>query len=205
VFRPPQKNGDNARVLTYLVKTRGIRHNILQPHITGGRIYQAYRSNNCVFTGIDYETGEVRYAFQRSSLAQSRIMYETLGSDKRYSFSIPGLSDSLFIFESVVDLFSYLSMGPGETHSDASFLSLGGLGSIPLDSFLKQWGGLREIIFCLDSDSAADDAYEQLGCKYTSRGYNVSRHRPVYKDWNLQLTRGGHSFPAPPVPWEGLS
>jgi len=204
-FQAPPKNTDNIRALSYLVDTRGIRHDVLSPHITTGRVYEARGTHNCVFTGVDYDTNEVRYAFQRSSLPTSRVMFESSNSDKRYSFSIPGQSDTVLVYESVVDLFSYLSMEPGEIYSSASFLSLGGLSSLSLDNFICKWSGLRDIVFCLDSDSTADEAYARLGAKYASYGYNVSRHSPQYKDWNEQLLRGGHSFPAPPAPWGVLS
>ena len=203
-FRLPPKNSNNARVLSYLVDIRGISYDVLESYIANGRIYEAYGSNNCVFTGIDYDTHEVRYAFQRSSLKNSHVMFESFGSDKRYSFSIPGLSDTALIFESVIDLYSHLSMEPGGDFSDAFYLSLGGLGNISLDHFIRRWSGIRNIIFCLDSDSAADEAYVRLGAKYVADGYNVSRHIPECKDWNAQLLCGGYSFPAPPVPWEEI-
>ena len=200
-FRLPPKNRDNARVLSYLVDIRGISHDALSPYLENGRVYEAEGTGNCVFTGIDYDTNEVRYAFQRSSLKKSHIMFETFGSDKRYSFSIPGLSETALIFESVIDLFSYLSMEPGAVYNDAFYLSLGGLSSIALDHFVRRWNKLRNIIFCLDSDSSADEAYVRLGAKYAADGYNVSRHIPKQKDWNEQLFKEGYSFPAPPVLW----
>ena len=200
-FQPPPKNADNTRMLSYLVETRGIRFDILHPHIIDGRVYEALGTHNCVFTGVDYNTYEVRYAFQRSSIPKSHVMFESSGSDKRYSFSIPGMSDMVCVFESVIDLFSYLSMEPGEIHSDAFFLSLGGLSSMALDNYMCKWNRLHNIVFCIDSDNAADEAYARLGAKYISFGYNVSRHIPEFKDWNEQLLRGGYSFPAPPVSW----
>jgi hypothetical protein len=200
-FRPPQKNAGDERMLSYLIEIRGIRHDVLLPHIANGRVYEAAGTHNVVFAGIDYDTREVRYAFERSSLPGSRVMFESGGSDKRYSFGIPGNSATVFVYESAIDLFSYLSMEPGEGRGGDSFLSLGGLGDIALDSFLRKWGGLRDIVFCLDSDGPADTAYARLGAKYVHLGYGVSRHKPQYKDWNEQLLRGGHSFPAPPVLW----
>ena len=204
-FQPPSKNVDNTSVLSYLVETRGIQYDVLHPYFTSGRVYEALGTKNCVFTGVDHDTNEVRYAFQRSSYLKSSVMFESFGSDKRYSFSIPGLSDTVLVFESVIDLFSYLSMEPGKIHSDDFFLSLGGLGSIALDYFILKWRKLRNIVFCLDNDNAADDAYERLGAKYALSEYNVSRHIPDFKDWNEQLLRMGYSFPAPPVEWESIT
>jgi len=200
-FRLPPKNYDNARILPYLAGIRGIRYDVLEPFISSGRVYEAEGTGNCVFTGIDYDTNEVRYAFQRSSNEKSHIMFETFGSDKRYSFSIPGTSETVLIFEAVIDLLSYLCMEPGAVYSNAFYLSLGGLSSIALDHFIRKWKGVRDIIFCLDGDNAADEAYVRLGARYAAYGYSVSRHIPSHKDWNAQLINGGYSFPAPPVPW----
>jgi hypothetical protein len=128
-------------------------------------------------------------------------MFESTGSDKRYSFSLPGTSETLLVFESVIDLFSYMSMAPGEVHKGAFWLSLGGLNNIALDHLLRKWNGLSKIIFCLDSDSAADEVYTRIGEKYVMTGYSVSRHIPIFKDWNEQLLRSGYSFPGPPEEW----
>jgi hypothetical protein len=94
-----------------------------------------------------------------------------------------------------------MSMVPGKAHEASCFLSLGGLNSTALDHFASYWGGIKSVVFCLDSDAAADAAYERMGGRYALKGYRVSRHIPVLKDWNAQLLHMGHSFPAPPVPW----
>ena len=200
-FKLPPKNKSNKRAISYLVKTRGIEYDFLRDHVINERIYESRETHNVDFTGIDHQTGEARYAFQRSSFPKSRIMFETRGSDKRHSFSLLGLSSTLFVFESVIDLLSYMSMEPGYIHSDAFWLSLGGLSGLALDKILCNWCGLDNIIFCLDNDSAADEAYSKLGARYVSYGYSVSRHTPLSKDWNMQLLQYGYCFPAPPVPW----
>jgi hypothetical protein len=204
-FQPPPKNPDNRRVISYLVKTRGIPYDVLELYLESEWVYQALGTNNCVFIGLDYDSGEVRYAFQRSSIPQSHIMFESPGSDKRHSFCIPGLSDTVFAFESIIDLFSYMSMEIGASRREDFYLSLGGLSSIALDHFTGKWDKVKKIIFCLDSDAAANEAYARLGKKYAFKGYSVSRHIPAQKDWNMQLLHNRYSFPAPPIPWRATS
>jgi hypothetical protein len=203
-FKRPPGNGDNRRVETYLVKTRGINYDVLKPHLASGRIYESLFRHNCVFIGTDCDTGEARYAFERSSIPGSRIMFESQGSDKRCSFGIHGMTDTILVFESAIDMLSYSSMEPGDQRRNDSMLSLGGLSGTALDHFARKHRGLKNIVFCIDSDRPADDAYMRLGQTYMSRGYNVSRHSPEFKDWNEQLLRGGHSFPAPHVRWGGV-
>jgi hypothetical protein len=198
-FRLPPKNNNCDRVISYLAETRGIPYDILRPYFIEERIYEAKGTHNCIFTGIDHNTGEVRYAFQRSSNANSQIMFETFGSDKKYSFSIPGV-DTLVVFESVIDLFSYKSMESGKIYKDAFWLSLGGLSGAALSYTISKWQNLKSIVFCFDNDDAADAAYERHGWTYAS-DFNVFRHKPMYKDWNDQLLNFGYSFPTPPIPW----
>ena len=202
-FKLPPKNSNCDRVISYLVEARGLPYDILHPYIIEGRIYEALGTHNCVFTGVEHRTGIVRYAFQRSSSPDKSFMFEAFGSEKKYSFSIPG-ANTLLIFESVIDLLSYKAMEPGKACGDAFWLSLGGLSAVPLYYTLSKWNGLEKIIFCLDRDRAADSAYEKYGWGLASnlRGFKVFRHSPVFKDWNEQLVRGGDSFPAPPEPWE---
>lgn len=203
VFLLPLRNSNDNRAISYLVKTRGIPYDVLEPYVANGRVYESEK-HNCVFTGVDHDTGEARYAFQRSTIPRSGIMFESSGSDKRYSFSIRGSSEALFIFESAIDLFSYMSMNVSGCHGNFSMLSLGGLSSTALDHFCKS-GSVKHVVFCLDNDSPADEAYERMGGKYASLGYMVYRHIPTYKDWNMQILRGGHSFSAPLVKWGGMS
>jgi DNA primase len=92
-------------------------------------------------------------------------------------------------------------MEPGKIHEYDFWLSLGGLSSISLDHLVSKWRRIKSIVFCLDCDTAADEAYARIGGRYVYCGYSVSRHTPEKKDWNVQLLHCGYSFPAPHIPW----
>jgi hypothetical protein len=184
----PQRNTDDRRAVAYLTKVRGLNAGALCPLLRRGRIYEARGSHFCVFTGLD-TGGRVRYVFQRASSAWSDAKFESRGSDKRFSFGLTGISGSLYVFESAIDLLSYRQLESEEHPKDAHYLSLGGLSDAALEAYVQEWRGIRRVFFCLDSDAPADEAFARLSAKYSRLGFEVSRRIPQAKDWNAMLTQ----------------
>lgn len=182
----PKRNFDDKRVIAYLLKTRGIRREIIMPLIKQGRIYEEANTHNCVFIGIDKDN-TARYAMQRSTLPCSDFKFEANGSDKRYSFSITGQSDVLCVFESPIDLLSYMSLYWHRIQNYPFMLSLGGITDIALAMFLELFPQIKKIVFCLDQDKTGTQAFEVLSSKYSEKGFSTCQHSPKMKDWNLQL------------------
>lgn len=182
----PQRNVDDKRVIAYLVKTRGINKDIILPFIKQGRIYESAGTHNCIMTGID-SNGVIRYIMQRSTLDTSNLKYESKGSDKRYSFSLKGLSDILCVFESPIDLFSYMSLQNEAMKAKPHMLSLGGVTDIALTAYLKRFPCVQKIVFALDNDNAGHKACASFLKKYSIDGFKVYSHFPKSKDWNLEL------------------
>lgn len=119
----PQRNPDDKRAIAYLVKTRGITAKLIIPLLKKGRIYEAAKNHNVVFTGID-SNGIIKYVMQRSTISGSSLKFESQDSDKRFSFSLKGQSDTLMVFESPIDLLSFISLKPEITHTHPHLLSL---------------------------------------------------------------------------------
>jgi hypothetical protein len=189
----PERNTDDKRVLAYLIKTRGLCIDVVIPLIKQGRIYEAMDNHNCIFTGIDEELS-IRYAMQRSSIPNSDLKFESKGSDKRYSFSLKGTNDILCVFESPIDLLSYMSIYFGSSRLNSHMLSLGGTSDIALESYIKRYPGIRKIVFCIDNDKAGLQAFNSLSGKYSSKSFKIYKHIPVNKDWNLQLAYMKNNF-----------
>lgn len=105
----PERNQNDKRALAYLIKSRGIKAEIIIPLLKQGRICESAITHNYVFTGVD-ENNCVRYVMQRSTISESCLKFESEGSDKRYSFSLVSKSDVVCIFESPIDLLSYLQL-----------------------------------------------------------------------------------------------
>lgn len=108
-FMLPEPNDNHRRVVAYL-KGRGIHQTIIDFCLKTGRLYESRQYHNAVFVGLEPH-GIPRYAMLRGT-AGIRYMGEAIGSDKRYSFSIPsqGESSVLHLFESAIDLLSYCTL-----------------------------------------------------------------------------------------------
>lgn len=182
----PVRNENDKRVMAYLVKTRGIKSDIIIPLLRQGRIYEAAGTHNLIMTGVD-EDGNVRYVMQRSTLHTSSLKFESEGSNKKYSFSMKGQSDILCAFESPLDLLSYMVIQTEAMKTKPHMLSLGGVTDIAIDAYLARTPGIRKIVFGLDNDKAGHDAYESFFEKYSMKGFKVYKHFPTRKDWNLEV------------------
>lgn len=127
--------------------------------------------HNCVFVGFD-TAGMARYGFVRSSSPNSTFLRDVDGSDKRYSFHIgaKGTADTVYLFESAIDLLSYitLEMDAGRDWRGADYLSLSGIYApqrenqelpLALAEYLRTRPEVRHIALCLDNDMA--DAWQR--------------------------------------------
>jgi len=182
----PKRNENDKRVMAYLIKTRGISPEIILPLLRQGRIYESANTHNCVFTGVDTD-GNIRYVMQRSTFPGSTLKFESEGSNKKYSFSLAGKSDTIYVFESPIDLLSYISIHNEIMTSKSHLLSLGGVTDISLESYISRTPGICKIIYCLDNDNAGKDAYAEFSKKYIQKGIRAFCHFPDQKDWNHQL------------------
>lgn len=182
----PERNEDDKRVMAYLIKFRGIDADILLPLLKKGRVYEAKYTHNCVFSGID-SNNQIRYLMQRSSNPESSFKCETAGSEKKYSFSLCGKNNSLYVFESPIDLLSYATYMKENFAPANHMLSLGGVSAIALDHYLSCNSNIHNIILCLDRDDTGADACRKIYEEYVSRGLTVDIDLPKMKDWNLQL------------------
>ena len=112
----PPKHKNNDQVFQYLTRVRGIDPEIVKAFIKAGAIYESRHTGqisgrvfiNAVFVGRD-EEGAIRQASVRG--IGSGYKSEVAGSDKRYSFSVsPEEGDTAHVYESAIDLGSYLSI-----------------------------------------------------------------------------------------------
>lgn len=212
-FVLPKPNQNNDRVIEYLAQ-RGIGSMILRYCIQTGRLYEDER-HNCCFVGLD-PRGVPRYAMLRSSAPNSTFLREVEGSDKRYSFSFPPQvrSSRMFLFESAIDLLSFLEL-QGRGNRTDNYLSLSGVYQprevlfetplpIALMQFLQDNPHISHVALCLDNDAAGRNAAMTISALLPAR-YTTELLLPAaLKDYNEQLmdqkgltktarTRGSHS------------
>ena len=190
-FILPERNDGNDLVRGYLRK-RGIDNRIIDYCINTKRLYEDKDFHNAVFVGFNEER-EPKFASVRSTFTDYRI--DVAGSDKRFSFFIPGneKEDTLHLFEAVIDLLSYgtLELMKNKNWRAEDMLSLGGVfimkeGSelpLPLQQYLKNHN-VKNIVLHFDNDAIGIAAAESLKANLDKR-FNVLIDIPtVDKDLN---------------------
>lgn len=179
-FRLPEKNEDNEMIVKYLTESRELEKNLVMEWIVRGDIYEEKKHHNVVFIGRDAD-GIPRYAHCRGT-GEMKYRGDVAGSDKSYGFSYRGTDNQLFVFEAVIDLLSFIQLFPKDWKK-RSYLSLGGVSSVALMTFLSERPQITSIFLCLDNDQAGNEACEKLAGEI-SEGYSVIRLKPSRKDWN---------------------
>ncbi len=193
----PERSETNREIIKYLTG-RGIDRDLIDACIHRGVLFESLPYHNCVFVGFD-EHGIARYASYRST-NELRVMGEAAGSDKRYSFRTNADGRNLHVFESSIDLLSYMTVVHKQTGRWIAdpMISLGGVyapGSsktickLPaaLENMLQNHPEVETISLHLDNDfagrSATDNLSLQLRCNYKT----IDEPPPVGKDYNDYL------------------
>ena len=179
-FRLPEKNEDNEKIMKYLTKKREIEKTLVEDWIDRGDIYEEKEHHNVIFVGRDAD-GIPRYAHCRGT-GEIKYRGDVVGSDKSYGFSYRGTDNQLFVFEAAIDLLSFIQLFPKDWKK-RSYLSLGGVSSLALMTFLSERPQITSVFLCLDNDQAGNEACEKLAGEI-SEGYSVIRLKPSRKDWN---------------------
>ena len=159
-------------------------------------LYESKDYHNAVFVGYD-EGGKPRYASIRGTIGKYKG--EATGSDKHYSFGLTeGRSSShLHLFESAIDLLSFVSIlhMKGQDWNRDAFLSLAGVFQskrqdvlpVALKRYLDQHKEVHMIHLHLDNDEVGRGAAEGIKRSLAGR-YSVLDEPPACgKDVNDQL------------------
>ena len=207
VFELPVKtSGQFNAVYSYLTKTRGIDNDVLQYCFHKHIIYQDEKWN-CVFVGFD-DSGKARFAEQKPSSTDDKFKGfrgNIYGSEKEYSFNIRSTvkSDTLFVFESPIDLLSHCSLSklmgeerckqngreyPKDSWQKYNRLSLSGTSDRALLGYLNRYPDIKNVALCLDNDDAGLKADKKLKQELEDNGYKVSVYKSSFgKDYNDML------------------
>ena len=186
-FRLPEKNEDNEKIMKYLTEKRESEKTLVEDWIDRGDIYEEKKHHNVIFVGRDAD-GIPRYAHCRGT-GEIKYRGDVAGSDKSYGFSYRGTDNQLFVFEAAIDLLSFIQLFPKDWKK-RSYLSLGGISSVALMTFLSERPQITSVFLCLDNDQAGNKACEKLAGEILE-GYSVIRLKPSKKDWNEILCDKG--------------
>ena len=192
-LRMPELNDNTDRVVSYL-KGRGIHPVIIDYCIQNKLLFETAKYHNAVFVGCD-TAGKARYGSLRSTTTPYKG--DVSGSNKHFSFSIPGTSDTVHVFEAAIDLLSFatLELFEGRDWRRDSLLSLAGVYKtkrkdvvpIALKQFLKDHPGISTLHLHLDNDEIGRGAVTGIVSGLNGR-YQVFDEPPKCgKDVNDQL------------------
>lgn len=159
-FALPPANANNDRVIAYL-RGRGIDRDIIKRCIEAGTLYES-KSHNCVFVGFD---GDIpRFACERGTTDDYKK--DVSGSNKMFSFFLPPKtreSHNLAVTEAPADTLAHATIHKMNSDKwDGYRLSLGGVSSLSLVSFLAHHAEIENIQLCLDNDKAGKDATSRI-------------------------------------------
>ncbi len=191
-FVLPVAHWNNNRVIDYLTKTRKLDPDIVQYCIEKKLIYESADTHNAVFVGFaGYDSsGKPACAFQRGTTAK-RFAGDVTGSNKEYGFFLGNqCSDTLHLFESPIDLISYLTLEKlaGRKCPDA-YLSLSGISLKAFQAYYHMHPSVQLVYVRSDNDNAGHNAYIRL-LKYAEEGGIGISILPAYprcKDYNDDL------------------
>ncbi len=182
-FILPEAHTDHRRVFAYLIK-RGIARNVIADFIRNDLLYESADYHNSVFVGINSD-GKAVNAYMRGTYDQNGTGFkgDVPGGDKNNAFRLPAdpTKDSVFCFESPIDLMAYLTI---YSEPKTNAVALCCLHDGTLEQYLKENPHIKNITLCLDNDQWGREAAERFSAKYSKRGYTVtSRFPPKGKDW----------------------
>lgn len=189
----PPKNENNKRLYAYLCKARGIDFDVVTYFIRRKLIYESADHHNVVFLSKDKKRF-TRYAALKGTNQKRPFTGEVHGSDKAYAFKSIGKSHGLFVFESGIDLMSFITLYLLDTEwKSLNYLALGGLHNVALDKVLEDYNKITSITFCFDNDCDKPENRGQNAAKeycklYAGKGYETKSIVPEYGDWNEILT-----------------
>jgi len=189
----PELNENTDRVEWYL-KNRGIHPIIIDYCLKNKLLFESKDYHNALFIGYD-TAGNARYSSVRGTAGAYKG--ELSGSDKRYSFSIPGKSDTVHVFEAAIDLMSFatLEFYEGRDWHRDSLLSLAGVYQtkrtdvvpIALEQYLNDHPNIQTLRLHLDNDEVGRGAVAGI-VTGLNRRYQVYDEPPKCgKDVNDQL------------------
>lgn len=186
----PEKNVNYRRAFAYLTKTRCIDPDTISGLMHKKLIYESKDGHNCVFIGTDKD-GTPKYANLRGTLTEKPFKKECSGSDKKFSFSIPGSNENLRVFESAIDAISDITLSKYLRLNEDPFkdhrLSLGGVETLALHQYLSDHPKIKNVILRLDNDSVGKAAAEKIKAQFISEGLNIDIRLPASKDVNEDL------------------
>ena len=181
ILYAPKKYLNNDNIIRYLTCNRFIDYEVVSDFIKQNLIYEDSKYHNCNFIG--YHNNQIKHVSIRGTDMLNDYKGNIKGSDNNYCFRYFGNSNKLFVFESPIDMLSYISLNleDWKTHS---YLTLCGVCPSALFKMLED-DKYKQVNLCLDNDYAGQGIASEVKEKLV--GYDVNVIVPKFKDFNEDL------------------
>lgn len=189
ILKLPKPNSRMKRTYNYLCDYRKISPYIVSIFANRNMIYEDVSHHNIVFVGYD-KNGKPRHAHIKGSYPGNKFKGTCAGSVPEYSFHHIGTNEDIYLFESPVDMLSYMTMHYGE-NKGSSYAASCSVSDRVLFQCLEDYPHLKNVFLCFDNDKAGQEANERIKEKLLYMGYNVKILIPKFKDWNEDLMKEG--------------
>lgn len=191
-FELPEKDRNMRKVFAYLIKTRGIDSEIVSDFVKRKQLYQNTKGS-CVF--VSYKDGKPVFASMRGTNTEHRFVGDVAGSDYSQCFYKKGNGTELMVFESVIDLMSYLTIVKDCEGDWKAIDCLALSGNFKFGEALKnhiKGGDFKRVVLCLDNDEGGrkgvEGIHKMLESEFKDRTFDVNVSFPTRgKDMNEEL------------------
>lgn len=181
-FELPPRNENMRRAYAYLLNRRGIDKEVLNAFAYKQMIYESEKYHNVVFIGYDKD-GVPRHASLRGTGSASSYKGNAPNSRPEYSFHWNGTSRYLCLFESPIDMLSFISMHK-ENWRCHSYAACCGVADHVLWQMMKDNPNIEYVYLCLDNDEPGQEAAHRIRQKPSEQGIQSEILVPIRKDWN---------------------
>lgn len=181
-FELPPKNENMRRAYAYLLNRRGIDKEVLNAFAYRQMIYESEKYHNVVFVGYDKD-GIPHHASLRGTGSASSYKGNAPNSKPEYSFHWTGTSRYLCLFESPIDMLSFISMHK-DNWKNHSYAACCGVADHVMWQMMKDNPNIRYVYLCLDSDEPGQAAAHRIRQKLSEQRIQTEILTPNLKDWN---------------------
>lgn len=193
MFEMPELNKDQHRAFAYLTKVRGINADLIAKLVKSGLLFQTKEYGNIVFPYMNFDN-KIVGAELVGTTQNKRFKKIDKNSDALTSYWIKiGEPKKLFVFESPIDLLSFLCLKERnkELLENSIFLSMSGLKYSVVNEFLIHFKP-EQLYICVDNPEMSNEkdtvSIENFMNHFPDPdGEKIIRLIPNKKDWNDDL------------------
>lgn len=185
VERPLNINEKNkSKIFEYLCDVRKMNENTVK-YLYNNELVKIDNKNNILFNIKDKDENHIDYEI--IGTVENKKYKRNL---THYGFNIVKAKnisdiDTLYVFESSIDLISYLELSKNnkiEFGNNIRFLSISGLREDILKNYIDN---IHKIHICTDNDLAGENFFNHIKEKY--KDLEFFREKSINKDWNDDL------------------